>query len=328
MLDPSAQGSILPPVPPILRSMRRFALTFTLLAALVLPAGAQASQLIARDASAITLRVNTRGQAMVSYEAKGKRWNVLVWGAINARHPSADRPQVAFRVDYSGGWGTYRRALSRGFSNACRRYTGPPLAWFVAGCTMRDGSHWALQSWQRGLPNLGLEPWKPLQGAWELRLSHWNNELPKLELWTNWAYSKRFHHVFGRLTYLGQPAYGFRSSATGAPGDSFGRNIYLDTFNSAYGPGWRRENSFLSHVGTGVFCYGFYPHDPYPGYPAVGRRPEGRGERYRATVVGPGVLPDVTWEGAAPGEYDEALDRQLVDAQRALYGADRLCKPV
>ena len=68
--------------------------------------------------------------------------------------------------------------------------------------------------------------------------------------------------------------------------------------------GWRRENSFLSQRGTGVFCYGFYPHDPYPGYPATGKRPEGKGERYRATVVGPGVLPDVTWEGAAPIAYD------------------------
>ena len=35
--------------------------------------------------------------------------------------------------------------------------------------------------------------------------------------------------------------------------------------------------SFLAHKGTGVFCYGLYPHDPYPGYPAVGRRPPGKG---------------------------------------------------
>ena len=77
-----------------------------------------------------------------------------------------------------------------------------------------------------------------------------------------------------------------------------------------------------------MFCYGLYPHEPYPGYPAVGRRPEGKGERYRATVVGPGVPPDVTWEGAAPGAYDAERDRQLVEAQRALYGGDTLCKPV
>lgn len=308
--------------------MRRALLTVCLLVSLVLPAGAHASQLIARDARDVTLRVDARGQALVSYRAKGKQWTVLAWGATNARHPTPGRPQVAFRVDYSGGWRTYRKTLSRGFVNVCRRYAGPPLAWFLTGCTTPDGSHWALQAWQRGLPNLGIDPWKPLQASSELRLSHWTGELPKLEVWTNWAYSKRFDHLFGRLTYLGQPVYGFAASSKGAPADGFGRNIYLDTYNSAYGPGWKRENSFLSHRGTGVFCYGFYPHDPYPGYPAVGRRPPGKGERYRATVVGPGVLPDVTWEGAAPGAYDEAIDRQLVDTQRMLYGSDALCKPV
>lgn len=313
---------------PITASMRRFALTFALLAVLAVPGPAAASQLIARDARDVTLRVNAKGQALVGYTAKGKRWNALAWGAIDAVHPGANTKQVAFQLDYSGGWRSYGRTLARGFRNVCRPYAGPPLAWLLTGCTMPDGTHWALQSWQRGLPNLGLDPWKSLQGSHELRLSHWSTDVPKLELWTNWAYRKRFHHVFGRLTYLGQPVYGFRASRTGVPGDSFGRNIYLDTFNSAYGTGWRRENSFLAHTGTGVFCYGFYAHDPYPGYPAAGRRPEGKGERYRATAIGPGVTPDVTWEGAAPGAYDEALDRQLVDAQRALYGADRLCKPV
>jgi hypothetical protein len=325
---PSRQGSFVESMLPIQPPMRRIALTLGLLASLALPAAADASQLVARDAQDVTVRVNARGQALIGYSAKGKRWNVLAWGAINARHPTTGQPQVKLQVDYSGGWGTYRQALARGFRNACLRYTGPPLAWFVTGCTMPDGTHWALQAWQRGLPNLGLDPWKPTQAAWELRLSHWNAELPKLELWTNWAYSRRFHHVFGRLTYLGQPAYGMRASTQGNPQDGFGRNVYIDTFNSAYGPGWKRENSFLTHVGTGVFCYGFYSHEPYPGYPAVGRRPEGRGERYRATVVGPGVLPDVTWEGAAPTAYDESLDRQLVDAQRAVYGADSRCKPV
>jgi len=41
----------------------------------------------------------------------------------------------------------------------------------------------------------------------------------------------------------------------------------------------------------GAVCYGFDQHDPYPGYPVVGRRPEGKGTRYRATVLGPGVTP-------------------------------------
>jgi hypothetical protein len=308
--------------------VRRLALSLLLLAALVGPTTAQASQLIARDVQDVTLQADAQGQALVSYRAKGKARSVLAWGAINALHPTADRPQVRFKLDYAGGWGKYRKTVSHSFRNTCRPYAGPPLAWFVAGCTMPDGSHWALQAWQRGLPNLGLDPWTPLQASSELRLSHWSTELPKLELWGNWAYSKHFDHLFGRFTYLGQPVYGFRSSSKGAPTDGFGRNVYLDTLDSAYGPGWKRENSFLAHKGTGVFCYGLYPHDPYPGYPAVGRRPSGKGTRYRATAVGPGVTPDVAWEAAAPSAYDPELDRQLVDLQRAVYGADTLCRPV
>ena len=308
--------------------MRRLALSFIVLATLIAPTGAAASQLIARDARDVTIQVDGDGQALVSYRAKGKRWTVLAWGAINALHPTADRPQVKLALDYAGGWGKYRKTVSRAFKNVCGPYSGPPLAWLVVGCTMPDGSHWALQAWPRGLPNLGVDPWKPLQASNELRLSHWSTELPKLELWVNWAYSKHFHHLFGRYTYLGQPVYGFRSTAKGAPTDGFGRNVYVDTLDSAYGPGWKRENSFLAHKGTGVFCYGLYPHDPYPGYPATGRRPEGRGARYRATAVGPGVLPDVTWEGGAPGPYDPSVDRQLAGLQRQVYGADTLCKPV
>ena len=295
---------------------------------LVLPAPAPASELVARDARDVTLRVNARGQALVGYQAEGKRWNLLAGGALNARHPTEGRPQVAFQLDYTAGWGSQRHPVSRAFTNVCGRYAGPPLAWLATACTMPDGSHWALQAWQRGLPNLGFDTWTSLQAASELRLSHWTGELPKLELWTNWAYSKRFQHVFGRLTYLGQPVYGMSATAKGAPIDAFGRNIYLDTLNSAYGSGWKRENSFLAHRGTGVFCYGFYAHDPYPGYPATAKRPEGKGERYRATVIGPGVLPDVAWESAAPVAYDEALDRQLLEVQRTVYGADTVCKPL
>jgi len=36
----------------------------------------------------------------------------------------------------------------------------------------------------------------------------------------------------------------------------------------------------------------------------------------------------VTWEGAAPADYDAALDRQLLDVQRALYAADSRCRPL
>ena len=98
-----------------------------------------------------------------------------------------------------------------------------------------------------------------------------------LEIWTDWSY-RRFHHLYGRLTYDGGGVFGFKSTRFGVPLDTYGRNIFVDTFGSSYGAGWKRENSFLTHKPTGGFCYGFYPH---------GAHPIGAGKKYRATVIGP-----------------------------------------
>jgi hypothetical protein len=157
-----------------------------------------------------------------------------------------------------------------------------------------------------------------MQASWELRLSHWSGALPVLTVNTNWAY-RRYDHLFGTFSYAGAPVHGFKSTSVGNPLDRFGRNLYVDTFNSAYGAGWMRENSFLMHKGTGAFCYGFYPH---------GSHPPGKGERYRATIIGPGVTPDVMWQGTPLGAYDANVDRQLAERQREVYASDTLCKPV
>ncbi len=285
--------------------------------AVVAPASAHASQLIDRNARHVRLEVNRRGQALLTYRSNGRARHVLAWNAINAVPPSAGGKQVEFRLDYSGGWRTYRREVWKTFRNACRPYAGPPLAWFLMGCTAPDGSLWALQAWQRELPNYGQAP-TPQNAVWELRLSHWTGPLPLLTIHLDWAF-QRYDHLFGSLTYLGQPVYGFASTSAGAPLDRFGRNIYVDTLDSAYGLGWHRENSFLSHRGSGAFCYGFYPH---------GDHPVGKGTAYRATAIGPGALPDVMWQSAALGPYDATLSRGLADVLRQTVGNDTLCRPV
>jgi hypothetical protein len=45
-------------------------------------------------------------------------------------------------------------------------------------------------------------------------------------------------------------------------------------------------------------------------------------------VLGPGVTPVVSWEGAALGAYDPALDAQLRETQSEVYAGDTLCKPL
>jgi hypothetical protein len=297
----------------------RFLLVAAFATTVLLPASASASELIDRNASNVSLKVAKNGQALLSYNARGKRWNVLAGGAVNAIPSTTARPQVAFKLDYSGGWGSQRKKVWKTFQNACRPYDGPKLQWLVTACKAPDGSYWAVQSWQRMLPNYGLRP-NAKQSVWELRLSHWRGPIAQLSVKLNWAY-RSFDHLFGSFTYLGKPVYGFKSTPSGVPLDTFGRNLYLDTFNSAYGAGWKRENSFLMHKGTGMFCYGFYSH---------GSRPVGKGERYRATIIGPGVTPDVYWEGSPLGAYDKTLDLELHNEQKSFYGGanESLCKAV
>jgi hypothetical protein len=270
------------------------------------PAGA--SKLIDRNAQHVTLEVDAQGEAMLAYTVGGKPRHVLAWGGVNAIPPTRSRPQTDFSLDYSGGYG--RHHVTTYWQNAdwvCLPYDGPALAWEVAACKAPDGSYWAAQAWQRALPDLGVRP-SATQAVWELHLSHWTGSAPVLSITVDWSY-RRFAHLFGTLTYGGLGEYGFASTKFGSPLDAFGRNIYVDTFDSAYGPGWKRENSFLTHGPNGSFCYGFYSH---------GNRPIGAGVKYRATVEGPGVAPDVMWQGAGVGPYVAAADATANALQKAL----------
>jgi len=299
----------------------RLASLVAVAAAVAVPSTASASELIDRNASKVTLQVQQNGQALLSYNARGKRWNVLAWGAVNALAPTTTRKQVAFRLDYSGGYGTYKRDVWKTFKNACRPYDGPELQWLVTACKAPDGSYWAVQAWQRMLSNYG-EKLTPKSTVWELRLSHWKGPVAELTVNLNWAY-KKYHHIFGSFTYLGKPVHGFQSTSSGNPLDTYGRNLYVDTFDSKYGKGWKRENSFLMHKGSGKFCYGFYEHKW-----AGKSYPSGMGTRYRATIIGPGVTPDIYWESEALGAYDLQFDLQMQETQKQFYAGMNGCKAV
>jgi len=265
--------------------MRRGLLLFALLLIAAFAAGpAFGSAIIGRDVSHATLAIDRHGHAHVTYRVGGRTTALTASGAINARAPNRSVPQVKFTIRYG------RRG-----NGACLQYDGPPLAWLLEACKAPDGSYWALQSWVRLKPNYG-----GTTGATELHLSHWRGPLAVLTIYENWA-ERRYRHLFGRLTYRGRGVYGFEATGRGAPLDSYGRNIYVDTFDSRYGRGWHRENSFLTHhrgKTLGDFCYGFFPH---------GSHPPGQGTKYRATVEGPGVTPDVMWAADDAGPYDASV---------------------
>jgi hypothetical protein len=297
----------------------------------------------------VSLAVDSSGRALLTYTAGGKLKHILAVGnAVNALPPTRGGQQVSFKLDYSGGWGLYHKLVWKTFKNVCRPYTGPNLhwPWLFVGCTAPDGSYWAVQSFPETLPDLGFTPWTAAQRATVLQVSHWKGALPQLQVWQDWVMGGKYKEIFGQLTYEGKPVYGFASTHYGAPTDAFGRLVYLDTYNSTYGSGWRRENAFLTHQGDGIFCYRFYPIDPTtggnqhpPGYTGGPRGP-GTGSSYRIMVSGPGVTPSIVWTRAALHPFhkappDGALDKgnqqdlayqaQMTAQLKAISGSDTSC---
>jgi hypothetical protein len=302
-------------------------------AAAALAPGAGASDRIGLDASRPAIAVSADGRtAVVSYRAHGRLRHILVSGAVNALPPSEAVPQVRFAIDWTGGWETHRNGKWwRRVGNHCRPYEGPPLAVLVAACDAPDGSHWALQRWQPKLPHRGYRPYAPGQTAFELDVSHWTGPLAELEVHADWAFGGQAHNLFGRLRYAGVPVHGFHTvKSTGAPQDRYGRSLYIDTLDSAYGPGWKRETSIVFRNPTGVFCYSFWPtHDAsLPGRPA---RPAGEGSAYRIEVQGPGVTPNLAVVVPDPGRWNPgdpakvALEERLKARQLELSQRDRFC---
>jgi hypothetical protein len=310
----------------------RFALALAVLATVIAAPAAFASDRVGLNASNVQLAVSTDGKrAIVTYRAQGRTRHVLVWGAANALSPNPNVPQTRFRIDWTGGWETYGHTIWQTFGNACRAYDGPVLANVVAACKGSDGSYWALQRWQPNLPHRGYPPYKAGQTDWELDVSHWTGPIAQLELYADWAFNGDAHNLFGRLTYGGVPVHGFHTvKGTGAPQDRYGRSLYIDTLDSRYGPGWRRETSIVFRKPTGVFCYSFWPtHDvSLPGRPA---RPAGDGSAYRLNIVGPGVTPNLVGTVRDPGRWDPndqakmRLQSEMKALQLQLSQGDKFC---
>jgi len=237
--------------------------------------------------------------------------------ALGKRYtPSVTKYSAAVNRDYAAIEKLHSRFTAFDTTFSCRQYTGPKLAFMVGACTAPDGSYWAVQRWQRKLPDYGATPTRQ-EAAYELHLSHWTGPLPVLQVETDWSYHE-WQHLFGTFTYAGNAVYGFESTSTGDPLDAFGRNVYLDSFDSDYGgTGWKRVNSFLTHEVTGAFCYRISPHGS--------RNLTGQGSEYRLTIMGPGVTPDVSREVASPGPYSAALDATQNQKIAALH--DGLCHP-
>src|SRR4051794_5006172 len=111
----------------------RLVLALTVAALLALAGTASAADRLGVDASNVKLAVSKDGKtALATFMSGGRVRHVLVWGAVNALPPSRTVPQVRFKLDFSGGWGTQHKLVWKTFGNACRLYDGVPLEQLVA----------------------------------------------------------------------------------------------------------------------------------------------------------------------------------------------------
>jgi hypothetical protein len=277
------------------------------------PQRAEASFLLAQNGRPVLLQADRSGVAWVRYVRGGRTVSATLSGAVNAT--------PRFRVRYT----------QPQITNACGPYRGPRLPYQVLACSMPDGSHWMVQVWQRLKPNFG-----GTTGVPEIHVSHWSGELPVLDVHSDWAWQGQFEHVYGTVSYKGDPVYGGSTDRFGNPLDRLGRNIYLDALAPAdYRPrrtGWVRVNGILAQRPKGAFCYAFSPKSTAnlpaamqanPNVQATGRSSKGR---YRAAVSGPGVTPVVVTAFSSPPPYDPDTEAAIDAEQRSLFAPTSECR--
>jgi hypothetical protein len=273
-------------------------LSASICALVVLVSPASAAEIVDRNVTGPHLSVNAKGDvALVTYSVKGLRHHVLYWGARNWAGK--------FLRDYSGGWKS-KIADWKAFPNNCKPYTGPEIALVVSACDAPDGSHWALQQWARLMSNYGGS-----SAPAELYISHWTGDIGNLTVQTDWGYHGKHEHLWGSFQFHGKPVFGNKWTLQGVPLDRAGRNVYVDYADNG---SWKRENSFLTHRGTGGFCYLFGTQG--------GRDSAVMAPTYRATVIGPGVSPLVRNDFAPPPAFSPETDAQANALQRAAFGQD------
>ncbi len=97
---------------------------------------------------------------------------------------------------------------------------------------------------------------------------------------------QHFPYLFGSFSYGGPGVWG-PGDKNGAPTTDFGRNAYIDSWDSDYGRGWRRNVGVLTQKPNGTFCYEFSPKGGSKG--KTGLSKDGI---YSVTIAGPGMAPD------------------------------------
>ena len=227
-----------------------------------------------------TLKVSAKGIALVEYTTMaGLKRRVLVLGAIDGLAHQTDPTVHAVELP-DGLLGRLEEpgesALLARSEHPVRALRRPGAA--VLRCRLQGARRHVLGA--AGVAakpaDAGLRSWTERQRGVELHVSHWSGELPEFQLFRHWTYGAAHQGIFGRLLYRGAPVFGTRTPSASVR-DEWSRNVYIDTFNSDFGPGWRHDMAIATHVCNGGFCDPFVPQRParLPEHEAERQRPRG-----------------------------------------------------
>ncbi len=177
-----------------------------------------------------------------------------------------------FSADFGGSIGeSYSLRLSSVPLNGVP--TGGP-----AGANPADGN---LQPWYSLAP-LGTQSFDGFPTL--LSYLRWSKFSPGG--YKGYLQQRHFPYLFGSFSYGGVGVWG-PGNKYGAPTTDFGRNAYIDSWNSDYGRGWRRNVGVLTQKPNGTFCYEFSPKGG-----SKGRTGLSKDGIYSVTIAGPGMAPD------------------------------------
>ena len=221
--------------------LRRTTAAVIAVAALVLvtASSAWASQIVGRNAKGVGLEINAKGIALVTFRDGSGLKHILAWGAVN--------DDVEFKVDYPAARASTthlsgRRSRSRAVRTTGRRSRGrSPRA---RRRTVRTGPCRPGSACSRTTGACVLEPLRPA-GSCTSRTGR--ARCRQLAIMLD-RQSSGGSTTSLAATREGKPVYGFGNTSTAATRlDDFGRNIYVDTFNSATARAGSARYSFLTH---------------------------------------------------------------------------------
>ena len=292
-----------------------------------------AAQLVDRNATGVKIRRTRRARRSLTYRKGGARQARARLGrdqrdrAEGGRAPGRSSSSTTRAAGASTTRCTGRLRLGRAASTTVRRCrTSSPPARRPTG---RTGPRRAGRS---RFPDLGFTPWLPELSAKWLEVSHWTGSSRSSRART--GSTRAVPELFGRITYKGQPVYGFGTTRFGAPTDGFGGSSTSTrtTRCTAQAGGARTRSSRTTRPASSVTASTLRPDE---GRLQASARIDGEARpRQRRGVPPDGERPGVTPNIATIVDGAHPYDRRAADVARqerqsrcSARGATRRARP-